>query len=131
MQELATRLAFAIAFLPIALLLIWLAVPWWGVSITIGLFLFLLMAQNELAAAPTAFLIFLVASVVLTAASFAVAQNVHESIDALVNDRSLYKHVRRLPEYALTALTLSIATGATALVRRLRTTKPGSASHGT
>jgi len=118
-NELANRVVFGIAFIPIAILLVWLKAPWWGVSITIGLFLFLFMPAGDLASASKAFIFAFCASVVLAIASLALAQSRHTSIGALVNDYSLSKYVRRLPEYAISLLSLSVATGISALVRYL------------
>ena len=119
MNEFANRIVFGIAFIPIAILLVWLKAPWWGVSITIGLFLFLFMPTDNLAATFKGFIFAFCASVVLAIASLALAESRHTSIGALVNDYSLSKYVRRLPEYAISLLSLSVATGISALVRYL------------
>ena len=116
-NDLPGRFAFGIAFIPIAILLVWLNVPWWGVALTIGICVFAFSTDTAIPAN------MVVASfgitIVLAVASYVVADNMHTSFAALVENYAVNKYVRRLPEYTLSALSFSVAAGISWLARQV------------
>jgi len=114
------RIALGIVFIPIAILLVWLNVPWWGVALTIGISVFTFnMAAHDAAMPGKVVVASFAIATVLSIASWVVAESMHTSFAALVENYSVSKYVRRLPEYALSALTFSVAAGISWVGRRV------------
>ena len=128
-KDLPGRFAFGIAFIPIAILLVWLNVPWWGVALTIGIGVFAFnMATNSNVISGNIVVASFGITIVLAIASYVVAENMHTSFAALVENYSVNKYVRRLPEYALSALSFSVVAGISWVAQQVlsRNSAPGS-----
>ena len=120
-NDLPGRFAFGIAFIPIAILLVWLNVPWWGVALTIGVSVFgFSTATHDTAISGKMVAVSFGLAIFLCIASGVVAESMHTSLAALVENYSVDKYVRRLPEYALSALAFSVAAGISWMIRRVR-----------
>jgi len=120
-RVLADRFAVGIAFIPIAILLVWLNVPWWGVALTIGVSVFAFStATHDTAISGKMVAVSFGLAIFLCIASGVVAESMHTSLAALVENYSVDKYVRRLPEYALSALAFSVAAGISWMIRRVR-----------
>ncbi len=99
----------------------WLDLQWWVVGIGLGLLCFGFIAS--LPGAATTFNVawfVLLLSVLIMAAAWLVARFHDIPLSELSSDRFIYRKVRRLPSYAMAALTFSIATFIAASLRRKR-----------
>ena len=114
-------LQLALHSIPIAILLVWLNVPWWGVALTIGVSVFAFStATHDTAISGKMVAVSFGLAIFLCIASGVVAESMHTSLAALVENYSVDKYVRRLPEYALSALAFSVAAGISWMIRRVR-----------
>ncbi len=103
----------------------WIGLEWWAVGIGMGLLFFVLIASLP-GTQPTCRLgWFLMAlSAFILAVAWLVALFHDVPLSQLSSDRSMYRRVRRLPDYAMAAFTFSIATFVAVLLRRKQ--PPGS-----
>jgi len=114
-------LQLALHSIPISILLVWLNVSWWGVALTIGVSVFAFStATHDTAISGKMVAVSFGLAIFLCIASGVVAESMHTSLAALVENYSVDKYVRRLPEYALSALAFSVAAGISWMIRRVR-----------
>jgi hypothetical protein len=115
------QLATGVLFFSIMLLAFWMDVPWWCFSLILGVDMFVCywMLEEDTIQIRVPVITFLW-SMGLGLAAFATGAVTGDSFSSQIEDKSLGRRARHLPEYSLTLLSFSICTGIMAVVGGMR-----------